>query len=366
MINDGYYVSLLKGETRLVETVGFQVSANALGIGLADMAIIAEKTEKTQPEQLTLFEPSRWPRRPYCTNDLSAGLRIRSLRQALEHRYIQANPPHLRVWSIHDCDYEGAGIAWELAELPPPSWVAINRENAHAHLVYGLSAPVLVDHLSARDAPMRYLAAIESAMREVLRADAGYSGLITKNPKHPDWKLYRGPRLGYELSELAESLEWIGVDIRKHRPNTAKAAEQAGLGRNCCLFDRLRHWAYVAVRAYRAERKAGQIEAWNRWMSACNTRALEYNGDFRYPLDGREVWWVARSVAKWVWQRDAQAERDFRARQASKGRKGGLAKGLANEDRRASARLMRASGQSYQQIADALGVSRRTVIYWCK
>jgi hypothetical protein len=332
----------------------------------ADMEIIAENTDERQPEQLTLFEPSRWPRRPYCTDDLSAGLRIRSLHQALTRCYLQANPPHLRVWSIHDCDYEGAGIAWELANLPPPSWVAINRENAHAHIVYGLSAPVLVDHLSARDAPLRYLAAIESAMREVLRADQGYSGLITKNPAHPIWKTYRGPRIGYELRELAEALEAIGVDVRKHRPNTARAAEQAGLGRNCCLFDRLRHWAYVAVRAYRAERKAGQIEAWNRWMSACNTRALEYNGDFRYPLDGREVWWVARSVAKWVWRMDAQAEREFRARQASKGRKGGLAKGLANEDRRASARLMRASGQSYQQIADALGVSRRTVIYWCK
>ncbi|MDD5503102.1 MAG: helix-turn-helix domain-containing protein [Candidatus Thermoplasmatota archaeon] len=32
---------------------------------------------------------------------------------------------------------------------------------------------------------------------------------------------------------------------------------------------------------------------------------------------------------------------------------------------RASARLMRAQGNSYQQIADALGVSRRSVIYWC-
>jgi hypothetical protein len=217
---------------------------------------------------------------------------------------------------------------------------------------------------------MRYLAAIESAMREVLRADAGYSGLITKNPKHPDWKLYRGPRLGYELSELAEALEWIGVDIRKHRPNTAKAAEQAGLGRNCSLFDRLRHWAYVAVRAYRAERKAGQIEAWNRWMSACNTRALEYNGDFRYPLDGREVWWVARSVAKWVWQRDAQAELEFLARQATKGRKGGVVSGLSraarSEDKRAEARRMRELGMTQREIAVALGVTQQTISLWLR
>ncbi|MCX7689109.1 MAG: replication initiation protein, partial [Fimbriimonadales bacterium] len=208
--------------------------------------------------------------------------------------YIQANPPHLRVWSIHDCDYPGAALAWEAAGLPPPTWAAINRENAHAHLVWGLSAPVLVDGMGARDAPLRYLCAVESCMREKLRADPGYSGLITKNPAHPLWRVLRGPRLAYELGELAE---WL-PDLDRHKPRQGVNPEAVGLGRNVCLFDRTRKWAYPAVRQY----WGGGLEGWNAWLSAVNTRALVYNGDFAQPLDGREVWHLARSVAKWVWR----------------------------------------------------------------
>ena len=115
----------------------------------------------TYTEQIDLFDASRWPRRPYCTDDLAAGLRIRSLKQALTKPYIQANPPHLRVWSIYDIDRPGGGLAWEAANLPPPAWSSVNRENAHAHLVYGITAPVLVDGLGVRDAPLRYLCAVE-------------------------------------------------------------------------------------------------------------------------------------------------------------------------------------------------------------
>jgi hypothetical protein len=244
------------------------------------------------PEQLDLFQPQRWPRRPYCADDLAEGLRIRSLQQALTKPYIQANPPHLRVWSIHDVDRPGAALAWEAANLPPPTWAAVNRRNAHAHLVWGLSAPFLVDGLGARDAPLRYLCAVESLMREKLGADHGYSGLITKNPAHPLWRTLRGPVLAYELSELAEYLP----DLERHRPR--KRPEAVGLGRNVTLFDTLRKWSYREIRQY----WGGGLQGWNAWLSHVNARALVYNADFQTPLDGREVWHVARSVAKWVWR----------------------------------------------------------------
>jgi hypothetical protein len=311
--------------------------------------------------QPDLFAADRWPRRPYCTDDLAAGLRIRSLASALRCRYIQANPPYLRVWSIHDCDYEGAAIAWEDANLPPPAWISVNRENGHAHHVWGLSAPVLVEGLHAREAPMRYLAAIESMMREKLRADPGFSGLVTKNPAHPHWRLLIGPpqaRGGYELRYLAE---WL-PGVERHIPRRGRP-EEIGLGRNCALFDHLRTWAYRHVRPYRA---AGGLDAWNAWLAACVHRALERNGEFPVPLDARECWWIARSVARWTWQRFdlAASDRRFSERQAHRGRAGGIAKGQANEDKRAAARLMAAKGMSQRAIAAALGVPRTTVQYW--
>jgi len=307
--------------------------------------------------ELELFGgPDRLPRRPYCSDDLSKGLRIRSLGEALTKPYIQVNPPHLRVWSIHDIDRPGGGLAWEEAALPPPSWAAINRANAHAHLVWGLSAPVLVDSPDMRQAPLRYLCAVESAFRERLQADPGYSGLITKNPSHPLWRVLRGPRIGYELGELAEY-----VDLPKHLPR--RKPEEVGLGRNVTLFDWLRQYAYRMIRHYKSD-----IRNFLVWQSHLNAKALERNGDFKNPLDRKEVWYIVKSVSKWTWRRfDIEAsDARFSELQAHRGRLGGLAKGAANEDKRSSARLMRARGMSLRAIAEELGVSHEIVRRWCQ
>ncbi len=313
----------------------------------------------TRGEQLDLFaDIGRWPRRPYCTDDLANGLRIRSLAKALTHPYIQANPPHLRVWALFDIDRPAAALAWEDADLPPPTWTAINRQNGHAHSAWGLEVPVLVDGLGARDAPLRYLCAVESLMAERLQADPGFGGLITKNPAHPLWWTLRGPRLSYSLGELAE---WL-PGLEKHRPKR-RAPDQIGLGRNVALFDRVRHWAYRAIRPYWGT----GLQGWNAWLSLCNSRALTYNADFLTPLHGREVWHLARSVAKWTW-RNTTAE-GFSAWQAAQGRKAGIASGKvrrqASEDKRASARLMRAKGMTYAAIAAELDTPLPTVARWC-
>ena len=308
------------------------------------------------PEQLHLFaDAARWPRRPYCTHDLEAGLRIRSLASALRHPYIQANPPSLRVWSIFDVDRPAGGLAWEDAVLPPPSWVSVNRANGHAHLVWGLSVPVLVESAEARQAPIRYLVAVEQAFRTGLQADDGYGGLVTKNPAHPHWWTLRGPMASYELSYLAD---W--VDLPKHLPRRGVKVEEVGLGRNCVLFDWLRRWAYEAVRQRRSDRN------YVLWQAQVYDRALERNGEFLHPLTSREVWHIAKSVTKWVWARDAKAEAAFVARQAWKGQRSGEVRRAATEDQRASARLMRARGMTQAAIANELKVHVNTVVHWLR
>jgi len=88
--------------------------------------IILKENTKSSPQQFDLFaDKSRWPKKPYCTDDLETGIRPRSLVSAIQKKYIQANPPHLRVWTIFDVDYPGAAVAWEDANLPPPSWSTI-------------------------------------------------------------------------------------------------------------------------------------------------------------------------------------------------------------------------------------------------
>ena len=71
---------------------------------------------QTIPEErieLELFSSDRLPRKPYCTDDLGCGVKIRSVTTALKLPYIQANPPHLRFFSIFDVDRQGGALAWD-------------------------------------------------------------------------------------------------------------------------------------------------------------------------------------------------------------------------------------------------------------
>jgi hypothetical protein len=259
---------------------------------------------------------TRTPHRPYCTADLERGVKIRSRQAALKLPYTQVNPPNLRFWMVHDIDRSGAAIAWEDADLPPPAWSAANRANGHAHLAWGLRAPVLTGD-GGRDAPLRYLTTIEAAYRARLDADRGYAGVITKNPLHPLWRVLKGPNQYYELGELAEYIP----DLNKFTYKGKNAVEEIGLGRNCTLFDRLRVWSYVAVRQHR------EVRNFVLWQKCVYDKAQEWNGDFKNPLDSREAAHISASVARWVWKKDADARAKFVAKQSYRGKLGGIKSG---------------------------------------
>ena len=307
-----------------------------------------------QQQNLDLFgDAGRWPRKPYCSDDKTASS-IRTLQHALKRPYIQPNPPHLRVWSVYDVDHPAAALAWERANLPPPAWAAVDRQTTRGHLVWGLSVPVLVDSPDLRQGPLRYLCAVEAAFRERLEADTGYSGLLTKNPAHGLWRVLRGPRLSYELGELAE---W--VDLPKHLPK--KKPEEIGLGRNVSVFEWLRQYAYRHIRHYKTD-----VRNFILWQTHLNGKALERNGELRVPLAGNEVWHIAKSVSKWTWNKFDLAASDarFSALQAHRSKKGNLARWGDSENKQASARLMSAAGHSSREIAEELGVGKSTIARW--
>lgn len=247
--------------------------------------------------QTDLFLQERLPVKPYCTDDLAAGIRPRSYAHAIKRRYVQVNPPHLRVFLLFDLDYAGAGLAWEDTMLPMPAWAAVNRENGHAHLAYALSAPVLTADYGGRQTALRYLAAVEAAYREKLKGDDGFSGLITKNPVHPFWKLMRGVPdavKGYDLPYLAEF-----VDLDRFKPYVGRSnVEAVGLGRNCTVFNLVSRWAYKNVLAFKQEGFTRQ-----GWLKAVNEQCLRVNGDFPTPMLENEVKCIAKSIGNWVWTR---------------------------------------------------------------
>ena len=280
----------------------------------------AATTPASSP-QLDLFT-GNLPSRPYAVDRLGDRLLITSARRALRRRYIQANPPWMRVFPLFDIDRPGAALAWEDAALPPPLWTATNRENGHAHSGWCLAAPVLLGQHD-RQAPMRYLCAVESCMRERLQADPAYGGLITKNPTNGHWLTLWGPEHSYTLDELAEYLPGLEKHIPKQRP------ELVGLGRNIDTFDWLRHYAYREIRLWWEQTERRGIYVY--WLTHLYQRALEFtHNEHPEPLIHRETHHVAKSVAWWVWTHFSPEQ--FSEIQAKRGHRGGKASGKVRRE----------------------------------
>ena len=305
-----------------------------------------------------IFNPDRLPHAPYCTDELGT-LAVRRFKSAINRRYIQVNPPKLYFWLVLDVDRPAGALAWEDCNLPSPNFATTNPENGHAHLVYGLSAPVLTTE-AAREAPLRYLNAIRTAYTALTGADQGYTGLITKNPLNDHWITLHGHTHLFDLSELADYVP----DLSKYSDRSA--CDTVGIGRNVSLFEQIRKWSYTEIRLFRGEGR----KYYQTWLEHVYNKVAERNGDFTEPLGLSEVKAISKSIAKWVWARDPQAEQQFIQRQAYRGAKGGKASGVSrlaqSEDKRASARLMASKGMTQRAIANEIGVSQKTISNWMK
>lgn len=270
--------------------------------------------------QLALFR-QRLPKRPYHTDDWGGGLSIAGAQRALKSRYIQHNGPTHKCWLVFDVDRPDALYDWRDRDAPPPNIVPINPDNGHGHLIYGLEVPIRTAP-DGRPDPLRYAAAVELALRDKLDADIGYSGLICKNPLHEHWQTHVWDD---ELYDLAQLSDWLDLGAYKDR---RKKLPEYGLGRNCTLFERLRHWSYKAIRQGWPE--------YDRWMMAVEDRALGYN-DFKSPLPQNEVMHTAKSVGNYTYKHFSPA--GFRAWQAKQGSKGGkISKGGGRKINRYSER----------------------------
>jgi lambda repressor-like predicted transcriptional regulator len=320
------------------------------------------------------------PHKPYCTDDLTAGLQIRSLKTALQRAYIQHNHPGM-IWAmVYDVDRACVNPTdwwpiWESVGLPPPNMAVMNYRTKRGHLIYLLEAGVCRTEL-AHLKPLRYIASIERVYTAVLGADPGYAGLICKNPFNDRWQVWEIHGNPYTLDDLAAYVDLTAKAARL----PSDASESFGLGRNCTMFDDGRFWAYGAVRAYWAPNGLG------RWSKAVLERLQAINGEFPQPLPFAEVKATAKSISGWTWRNmtpaglqdlierthtpEQQAERGRKAtNQADIAAMGGIASGqarkLSREQDRATARLMKAQGLSLREIAKTIGVSHESVRTWC-
>ena len=296
------------------------------------------------------------PNKPYCSDYLHLGLQIRPKNLALLKRYIQPNHPYYTHFFVFDLDYPTAYIDfyYSMVGVPTPNLIVENPENGHAHYIYKLLTPIYNTNAS-NDKPIKYGNAVYTALRTALNADINYSGLITKNAIHEHWRTHVLREQPYTLDQLSERLDLTTRQINKE----IKVDEAVGLGRNCCVFHTVRHWAYVEVRQYRGK-------SFNPWLESVIAQCCSVNAQFSVPMQYNEVKGIAKSIARWVWKKDSYFHHEFIDRQTRKGSLGGKAKGEAYSDKRKLAVRYKAKGMSNTEIAEKLKVSRRSVIYWCK
>lgn len=252
-------------------------------------------------------------KRPMATDHDKGRFPHRQTRsEALQRRYIQANPSALTTQIVIDLDHEDSlGVALELNGVPTPNYVA-QSPSGRAHVAYMLAAPVCRTD-NARLEPMRFAARVEAGLVNALRADLGYAGFMTKNPVHDDWDTVWTNDHLWTLGELATQLPgWLPRTLPR------KAADNSGLGRNVALFNRVRLWSYSGVRRYWGDGPTV-------WGEVTHAYALTVNQEFAVPLDAGEVEHLARSVSRWTW-RNFTPER-FTEIQTERGRKGGAASG---------------------------------------
>ena len=177
---------------------------------------------------------------------------------------------------VLDCDTPAA-LARGLPDLPAPNWTVWRTANDHAHVCWTLAKPVH-RYPAARIEPLRYLAGIAEFYASATGADPGYNGILAHNPAptfaNDAFVTAWGHPAPYSLDQLAAVIPfgWEPPTVR-----------QAGVGRNCDLFEAGMTWA------------GRQANASLPVLPALHVA----NQDFAHPLPLSEVQATARSIEKY-------------------------------------------------------------------
>lgn len=279
-------------------------------------------------------------------NKSSTGWRKKN-RRANEYGYIGYNPPNVTRYIVLDLDYPDAIHAYYDHNAPLPQFIVRNPLNGHCHYIYQLKDPVTF-YAKSKSAPIRYLTATETALRELLRADRGYTGHLAKNALNTQHETYITGQSPYTLDELNVYLELETV-----KPTSASANDTT-YGRNCGTFDAVR------VQAYPLASELNYTQLYNE----CLALAEQHNAQYNNPMSYNEVKGIAKSIAGYC--KSNRYTESLSERQAIRGAKGGIAKGKAYDNKRHQAKTLHEQGVNNTQISLKLGVSRRTVIRWLK
>ena len=346
-----------------------------------------EKRQPTSPFDFVLIDPSKWqnypalqrfynclPKRPYCSTAKDGQALILDKHKAINLSYIQPNHPlfcHCLVFDVDELQGRDSFTVWQEYNLPPPNIIVKNPFKDSCHYIYLLAKPV-GNANDKTDKAVKHLDAIYERMRVLLGADIGYCGSRMKNPLSPKHDCFVSGAKPYTFEQLADKLD-LYTNEYWHEINRRKSREleqpQGYLGRNCAIFDTVRHKGYRnADMSYEAlyYYLLSECEQYNQTHYSCDQ------------LTSNELSQIAKSITKFCKTRlDGSYSKSFRAKQsflASKGAlvanangansKGGQARSATYDPKRQQAEQMHQQGVKIKDIAEQLQVTRRTLSNW--
>lgn len=257
---------------------------------------------------------SKLPPKPYHTNDYNFGKKIAILQTALKASHIQPNSATHKYFLILDLDSNTSAMDWADKGLPAPQLIVRNIDNGRSHMTYILKTSVKVD-VSGRLKPLKYCSDVEHGLAVRIGADMNYNGLLTKNPfKSSLYKVFSFEEEPYDLEYLNDFVDKDLVKQQREAKKKKNVEDGFASGRNCTLFDNLRHWAYANWHRFHKVELHAQIL----------DQAMLFNA-FECPLGMNEVRTIADSVYRFITQQfsierlnELKSERAKQSRQKSK------------------------------------------------
>lgn len=298
------------------------------------------------------------PPQPYASDyPIQGGLYRTTKRNALACDLIQLNGSNRCGVIILDIDYD-ISLAADLPSLPIPNIIMTNPATRHCHIGYVLASPVPLDE-KMTEKQGTLLRIVQDGLTALWDADRGYSHLISKNPFSDRWLTYVMRQEPYSLGELRGYVDDdVASAIACPRAVSEEArAEFRELGRNCALFEDLRHWAYREIHSY-----FGRPEA---FFQAVLGQGMKMNVD---DLPENEVRQISKSIARWTYEHmsEGRSKENRMAWNRITTRKSIEVRKRKKEERLdAFQRLYVPEETSIQQVCEIMGISLRTgKTYW--
>ena len=247
--------------------------------------------------------------------------------------------------------------------LPLPNFYIQNKDNGKAHLLYILQTPV---HLNPNSStrPIKWCAAIERAYTEKLGADMQYTGYMSKNALHEQYRVKVLTNQAYSLSALWQPVSDVSFDCR--RP-----VADSGIGRNVYIFNALRRWAYSL------KKRNDIFHSEQEFVEIVKNYADALNDQPEKPLSPNELRHIAKSVGTWVYRKydgtmsgkGTMSDEEFSALQSKRAKRGveladtGIALSMSERGKlggKNSFRSIDPTSERTRQPWRSMGISRAT------